>query len=123
MSINFQGNLTFDKSFYKMKHSNCAEIEDSLKKLYDLQNLKPLIPDTVIFARGGKTRDSIIIRFGKDWDIPIVPKKEVSAGSVLHQVLLNTCFYNGEQPLTSSVEHIKKSLIKILQRNLDANKN
>ena len=106
-----------------MKHSNCAEIEDSLKKLYDLQNLKPLIPDTVIFARGGKTRDSVVIRFGEDWDIPIVPKKEVSAGSVMHQVLLNTCFYHGEQPLTSSVEHIKKSLIKILQRNLDVNKN
>ena len=123
MSINFQGNLTFYKSFYKMKLSNCAEISDTLQKFYDMPQFKNIVPDTVIIGKGGKTRDSIIIRFGEDWDIPIVPKKEVSAGSVLHQVLLNTCFYNGEQPLTSSVEHIKKSLIKILQRNLDVNKN
>ena len=120
MNISFQGKLTFDKSFYNLKHSNCAEIEKYVSKLYERPKLINLIPDTVIFGRGGKTKDSVVIRFGKDWDIPIVPKKEVSAGSVMHQILLNTCFYNGEQPLTSSVEHIKKSLIKIVQRNLDA---
>ena len=119
MNINFQGSLTFDKSFYKLKHSNCNEIADSVKRLYNMPKLNAIIPDAVIIGKGGKTRDNVIIRFGKDWEIPIVSQKEVTAGSVLHQILLNTCFYNGEQPLTSSVEHIKKSLKKIIQRNFD----
>ena len=119
MNISFQGNLTFDKSFSKLKHSTCDEIADSLKKLYDMPKLNAIIPDTVVIGKAGKTRDSVVISFGEDWQIPIVPRKEVTAGSVLHQVLLNTCFYNGEQPLTSSVDHIKKSLKKIIQRNLD----
>ena len=120
MSINFQGNLTFDKSFYTLKHSNCAEISEVLNKFYEVPQFRAITPDTVILGHGGKTRDSLTIRFVDAWDIPIVPKKEVTLARVLHQLLLNTCFYNNEQPLSASYESVKKSLFKILKRNLDA---
>ncbi|MBQ8634627.1 hypothetical protein IJ425_00555 [bacterium] len=117
MSINFQGKLTLDKSFYSLKQSNCKEIEDIVRKVYDTPKLTDIIPDTVIFGKGSKKGDQVLIRFGKNWDIPIVTRGEVRAGCVLQQILLNTCFYHGEQPLCSSFKYVKESLIKILKRN------
>ena len=115
MSINFQGKITFDKSFYSLKQSNCKEIEKYVNEIYAAKPLSDIIPDTVIFGKGSKKGDQVLIRFDKNWDIPIVTKGEVTSGCVLHQILLNTCFYNGEQPLCSTFKYVKESLIKIIK--------
>lgn len=117
MSISFQGNLKIDKSFYTLKQSNCKKIAENAQKLYDTPKLRNIIPDTTIFGKAAKSGDKVLIRFGKDWDIPIVTKGEVTAGAVLYQILLNTCFYYDETPRFSSGKDIMEIIMKIIKKN------
>lgn len=117
MNVNFLGNLKIDKSFYTLKQSNCEEIVDYAQKLYNTPKLSNVIPDTTLYGKGSKSGDKVLIRFGKNWDIPIVTKGEVKAGSVLYQILLNTCFYYDENPKFSTWECITKTIEKIVKKN------
>jgi len=117
MNISFQGNLRIDKSFYSLKQSNCKDIIESAQKLYDTPRLAKIIPDTTIYGKGCKTGDKVLIRMGKNWDIPIETRGEVTSGCVLHQILLNTCFYNGEQPLSSSGKYVMETIMKIIRKS------
>ena len=113
MTINFCGKLNIDKSFYSLKQSNCKEIAESAQKLYDNQILTQIIPDTTFFGKGSKKGDMMTIKFG-DYSFEIVTKGEVTVGCVLHQLLLNTCFVNNKQPISSSFKYIKKAIVEIL---------
>ncbi|MBQ8847926.1 MAG: hypothetical protein IJ003_03185 [Candidatus Gastranaerophilales bacterium] len=117
MNISFTGQLRADDSFFKLKHSDSEKIYSRVKEFYDHPKFTQLLPDTVLYGQGRKNGDWMTINFA-GIDIPIQTKGEITVGKVLHQLMYNTCVYNGKIPLSSSPEYVMKALREIIKEKL-----
>lgn len=116
MNVNFCAKLKIDDSVYKkLKFSNAKEIVEETQKVLDIPQISRLITEdelTISAKRYGKG-DCVQIQYGDDLIEIANSNGKVTHRSVIHQILLVTCFKHGKNPRCSLPKYVFETLAKI----------